>query len=103
MDRFDNDGPGLSFGKGVQCTNWNKNLNPSVWHNERLIVLNLQERSLEELEVVDVTHEWLDEGMFDRQRLTVRLARCQHLDAAIDVPVHPVLIGLGPRQVVIRR
>jgi hypothetical protein len=27
MDRFDNDGPGHSFGKGVQRTNWNKDVN----------------------------------------------------------------------------
>jgi hypothetical protein len=75
---------------------------PTVWHNERLIALNLQESSLEELEIVDVAPERLDEGMLDRQRLTVRLACCQHLDAAVDSPVHPVLVGIGPRQVVIR-
>src|ERR1022692_989344 len=103
MDRSDNDGPGHSFGKGVQCTNRNKNLNPTARHNERLIVLNLQKRSLEELKIVDVAHERLDKGMLDRQRLTVRLARCQHLDAAVDSSVHPVLIGISPRQVVIRR
>src|SRR5262249_40416034 len=65
VGRFDNDGSGRSPGKGVKRMNGDEDLNPAVWHNERLVILNLQESSFEELEVVDVAYERLDERMLN--------------------------------------
>ena len=74
-----------------------ENLNPAIRHDERLVGFEPQERWFEKYTVVfDLANERLRHSVLNRERLPIRFARRQYLNAAVDSPVHPILISIGP-------